>query len=463
MTANPANNNGAAPPPLTHRQQILDYFQSGCKTKDQWRIGTEHEKFLYRLDDGSLLPYRAAEDQPSIERLLKTLADRFAWTAVYEEDNIIAVTKGKYSINLESGGQLELSGAPLADIHHTQRELKLYLDELRNICKEHGVGILGIGYHPVAKMPERPVVPRTRSRILSEQGARYDQRWAMLSCAVQANYDYASEADMIKKLRVGLALQPIIVALFANSPFVEGRDIGYRSYRYHLNTKTHERQQAALMNLVFSEDMSFEAYIDFVMKERLLFVFRDGVYHKAADGCFKDFFERRDIKGLPPGLEPTMQDWLTQMSSIYSDVRLRNYLEMRGADAGGWRQLTALPAVWTGLLYDEDALEQAWQMVRNWSVQEMMAMRFKAAKDGLKARFGLFQHLQPIALKVLSIAYRGLRSRDILTDMGENETIYIDNAMTQAVMAKSKAELMLSELRDQCGNDFTTLIRRHSF
>ena len=290
MTGNPTQTNGSGPELLTARGQIQNYFVSGGKPKDQWKIGTEHEKFIYRLDDGSLLPYRAADDQPSIEKLLKTLADRYAWTPVFEGENIIAVTKGKYSINIESGGQLELSGAPLNDIHHTQRELKHYLDELRILCKEHGAGILGIGYHPTAPLPARPVVPRTRFEALADQGARHDMRWGFLTCSVQANYDYANEADMIKKLRVGLALQPIIVGLFANSPFVEGKDSGYRSYRYQLNTRTHERQQTRFMELAFSDNMSFDAYIDFVMAEPLLFIYRDGVYHTVRDGSFGDFF-----------------------------------------------------------------------------------------------------------------------------------------------------------------------------
>ena len=438
----------------------MAYFEKGYKPYDQWRIGTEHEKFLYRRSDKKLLPYEAPEGEASIRRVLDTLADRYAWTGIMEGDNIIGVTKGKYSINLESGGQLELSGAPLADIHLTTRELNLYLEELRGICREQDVGILGIGYHPTLPMPNGPQIPRTRYEALGSHGDKVDMRWGFLTCAVQANYDIGSEADMVKKLRVSLALQPIITALFASSPFKEGRDTGYVSYRYAQSLKTHFEPQRAFIDMALSNDMSFDRYIDFLFKRPLLFVYRNGQYMPLKNATFGEFMQGK-LSELP-GEKPTIDDWLIHISSVYTDVRLRNYLEMRGADAGKWRMLIALPAVWAGLLYDTDALEAAWQMVRKWGADDLMKLRNQCARTGLKGRFRIWKNLQDTALDVLEIARMGLRNRAIYNEHGEDETVYLDHIFTFAATGKTPAEFMVDDFNQAWGRDLNMLIERNA-
>ncbi len=461
MSGNPQTATSEPSAFLENKADILAYFEKGYKPYDQWRIGTEHEKFLYRRSDKILLPYEAPEGEASIRRVLNTLADRYSWTAIMEGENIIGVTKGKYSINLESGGQLELSGAPVADIHLTARELNLYLAELRAICSEQDVGILGIGYHPTLPLPSRPQVPRTRyEAFYSLGGETMDMRWGYLTCAAQANYDIGSESDMVKKLRVSLALQPIIMALFASSPFKEGRETGYCSYRYAQSLKTHQGPQKDFIEMALSPDMSWAHYIEFLFKRPLHILYKNGVYQPIKNAGFGDFMNG-NLSELP-GERPTMDDFLIHISSIYTDVRLRNYLEMRGSDAGKWRMLIAQPAVWAGLLYDADALEAAWQLVRKWTPENLMRLRAQCAKDGLKGRFRLWKSVQNAALDVLEIARMGLRNRAVYNEYGEDETVYLDHIFTFAATGKTPAEFMVDDFKQAWGRDLNMLIERNA-
>ncbi len=446
---------------IESRDQLTAYFESGCRTPDQWRIGTEHEKFLYRRDTKEPIAYDDA-DKGGIKQLLEILADRHAWTLVKEGDMPIGVTKGKYSINVETGGQIELSGAPLPDIHLAARELHIYLDEVRKICSEFNIGIMGIGLHPKWREDQLKFVERPRyAAMFADPETAEQKRWGLLTCAAQANLDFGSEEDMRNKLRVALALQPIVTAVFANSPFYAGKPAENLSQRYAFIQRAVQTPQIQMIKTAFSRGFGFENYADFVMQQPVRLVVQDGNYFAPKSGTFADFMQGR----LPDaeGLLPTMADFQAHLSTIHTDVRMRNYFEVRGADAGQWRMLIALPALWTGLLYDSVALDQALQLIKGWTPKDMMYLRQGVAKSALKAKFGIFKDVGHIANEMLKIARIGLRNRARKNDFGEDETIYLDRMLAFIATDKSPAEHLLESYHDIWGQDIDRVIDECSF
>jgi len=411
--------------PITSKTQLVEYLASGCKPRDAWRIGTEHEKFAFSLSDLRPLPYDGA---CSIRAMLEGLT-RFGWQAVEENGNVIALTKGGASITLEPGGQFELSGDALDNLHQTCREVHEHLDQVKEVASEIGAGFLGIGFNPKWRREDIPWMPKGRYGIMSAyMPTRGSLGLDMMlrTCTIQVNLDFESEACMVRKFRIGLALQPLVTALFANSPFTEGKPNGFLSYRSHVWTDT-DPDRCGVLPFVFEDGFSFERYVDYMLDVPMYFVYRDGRYIDAAGQSFRDFMAGR----LPalPGVVPTMGDWEDHLTTVFPEVRLKRFLEMRGADGGPWRRICALPALWTGLLYDAGALDAAWDLCKDFTAEEHDYLRREVPRQGLATPFR-GRALAELAREIVAISRAGLTARNRLDDAGTNEAHHL-NTLTR--------------------------------
>lgn len=410
--------------PITDKLQLVGFLAKGMRPKEQWRIGTEHEKFPFLTDTLKPVPY--AGDR-SIRKLLEGLHERFGWIPIMEGDRLIALgdPSGGGSITLEPGGQFELSGAPLETLHDTCEEVHDHLAQVREVGDSLGIGFLGLGVSPKWTLAETPVMPKGRYAIM----AAYMKRKGALgldmmfrSCTVQVNLDFSSEADMVKKMRVSLALQPVITALFANSPFLEGKPNGFKSYRSQIWRDT-DPDRTGMLPFVFEAGMGFERYVDYALEVPMYFVYRDGVYHDVAGESFHAFLQGK----LPQlkGLKPTLKDWSDHLTTIFPEVRLKNYLEMRGADSGPWRRLCALPAIWTGLLYNSNSLDAAWDLVKGWSAHDRQNLRDAVPREALTARVK-GREVRDIARDILAYSRAGLAGRGRKGCKGRDEARFLD-------------------------------------
>jgi glutamate--cysteine ligase len=415
----------SAPPqtagePITDKAQLIASLEAGCKPPEAFRIGTEHEKFAFRRADLKPLTY---EEPGGIGDLLTALQE-FGWAAVYEGENVIALKRDGASITLEPGGQLELSGAPLETIHQTCDEVNTHLAEVKQVGERFDIGMLGIGFQPKWPREAIPWMPKGRYEIMR----RYMPTKGTLgldmmlrTATVQVNLDFASEADMVKKFRVGLALQPIITGLFANSPFTEGKPNGFVSYRSHIWTDT-DPDRTGILPFVFEDGMGFERYVDYVLDVPMYFVYRNGKYHDVAGQSFRDFMEGK-LPGLP-GEVARIGDWDDHITTAFPEVRLKTFLEMRGADSGPWARICALPAIWVGLLYDGGALDAAYDLVKGWTLEDHHHLRAEVPRTGLATEFGRSRVLD-IAREVVAIARSGLKARGRKGAMDDDETGYL--------------------------------------
>ena len=423
--------------PITDHRQLVDVLASGEKPREAWRIGTEHEKFGFRLDD---LRPPTFDGERGIEALLKGLA-RFGWTPFEEHGHVIALTKGLASVTLEPAGQLELSGAPVETLHDTCREVGSHLREVREVADELGLGFLGMGFQPKWRRDEMPWMPKGRYRIMREYMPKVGTLGLDMmtrTCTVQVNLDYASEADMVKKFRVSLALQPVATALFADSPFTDGKPNGYLSYRSHIWTDT-DRDRTGMLDFVFEDGFGYERYVDYLLDVPMYFSYRDGEYIDASGKSFRTFL-RGELDVLPGAL-PTIRDWNDHMTTAFPEVRLKKFLEMRGADGGPWNRLCALPAFWVGLLYDDAALDAAWDLVRDFSMAERNALRDDVPRHALKTPFR-GGTLRDIAIEALKIADAGLRRR--ADSCGVDESGFIAPLLEIAEAGETPAERKLA-------------------
>jgi glutamate--cysteine ligase len=408
--------------PIAGRQQLADYLAAGEKPREAWRIGTEHEKFGFLTD--SLRP-PTFEGERGIKALLETLASRYDWEVSREGENPVALSREGASITLEPAGQLELSGAMLETIHQTCCEVNSHLKDVRSVADELGMGFLGMGFQPKWRRDEMPWMPKGRYKIMREYMPKVGSLGLDMmtrTCTVQVNLDFSSEADMIKKFRTSLALQPIATALFADSPFTEGKPNGYLSYRSHIWTDT-DPQRTGMLDFVFADGFGYERYVDYILDVPMYFSFQDGNYIDLAGQDFKRFMAG-ELPALP-GTRATMKDWADHLTTAFPEVRLKQYLEMRGADGGPWNRLCALPAFWVGLLYDDEALDAAWDLVKDFSPVERHALRDGVPGQALKLPFrgGTVRDLAEEALK---IAGHGLKRRARLNKHGTDESIFLE-------------------------------------
>ncbi|HCS12564.1 MAG: glutamate--cysteine ligase [Zetaproteobacteria bacterium CG06_land_8_20_14_3_00_59_53] len=413
---------------------LLQSFTSGCKPRDDWRLGTEHEKIGFCLDSLRPIPYEGAR---SIHRALELLVTD-GWVLDYEDGNPIALRRGMANITLEPGGQLELSGAPLATVHETCAEVRDHLRLLSHVRQDLRIGFLGLGFQPKWGRDEIPWMPKGRYAVMRRympQVGAHGLDMMLRTATVQVNLDFASETDMVRKMRVGYCLQPLVTALFAASPFSDGEPSGYLSTRAAAWLDT-DRARTGIPAMIFDENFGFERYMHWLLDVPMYFVIRDGKYIDCAGQSFRDFLKGK-LAALPGEL-PTMDDWELHMTTVYPEVRLKRYMEMRGADAGGKPWICALPALWKGLLYDQKALDKVHAMVADWTHAEVLGMRAAVPERGLKTRFRETTLLQ-LAEDVVDIARAGLEHSRQLNAAGQDETIHlapviraVDNNWTQA-------------------------------
>ena len=393
--------------PIEHIDQLAEYLASGCKPVEEWRIGTEHEKFGYDKATLKPLPY---EGPTSIKAMLEGLRDTYGWNPIHEGEHIIGLEMKGANISLEPGGQLELSGAPLATIHQTCDEVNEHLREVQHVANQIGAGFIGLGAAPIWSHDDMPMMPKGRYRLMTDymdKVGTLGKQMMYRTCTVQVNLDFASEADMVKKFRVGLALQPIATALFANSPFLDGKPNGHKSWRSRI-WRDLDPARTGMLPFVFEDGMGFQRYVDYALDVPMYFVYRNGEYLDARGQSFRDFLKGK----LPalPGEIPTLSVWADHLTTIFPEVRIKKFMEMRGADGGPWRRICALPAFWVGLLYDDLALDAAWDLVKGWDAETREALRVSASVDGLQGQVGRL-HIRQLAETVLDISRGGLRRR----------------------------------------------------
>jgi glutamate--cysteine ligase len=446
-------------PPITDKRQLVEYHEAGNKPPSEWRVGTEHEKFVFRRADLKRVPY---EGPDGIGELLQRMT-RFGWEPVLEKGKIIALKNdARCSITLEPGGQFELSGAPLETVHQTCEEVHEHLRQVREVCDELGLGMIGLGFDPVSRRDEVPWMPKGRYRIMRDympKKGRLGLDMMLRTCTVQANLDYRSETDMVRKFRASLALQPLAVALFATSPFVEGRPSGHLSYRSLVWTDT-DPDRCGTLPFVFEDGFGFERYVDYLLDVPMYFVYRDGNYIDASGQSFRAFMAGR----LPalPGELPRIGDWADHMTTAFPEVRLKTYLEMRGADGGPWRRLCALPALWVGLLYDGAALDAACDLVADWTAEEREAMRRDVPRLGLETPHRS-RNLRDIALEVLETAREGLHRRARRDLCGEDETHHLDALFAIAGGGRTPAEELVNDYQTRWNGRIEPLYTEHAY
>jgi glutamate--cysteine ligase len=435
--------------PLERFEDLLPTFSRGEKPRSQWRIGTEHEKFGFYKGTNLPIPYGG---DAGIQALLEGVKAETGWDPILEEGNIIGLKQGMASITLEPGGQFELSGAPLEHLHQTCIEVGGHLRDVRHVADRLGIAFLGLGFQPKTRLDDVPMMPKGRYQIMKRymgEVGRLGRQMMFRSCTVQTNLDFSSEADMVKKLRVSLALQPVATALFANSPFAEGRTNGYLSYRAHVWSDT-DPDRTGMLPFAFEPGMSYARYAQWALDAPMYFVKRGGRYIDVAGRSFRDFMAGR-LSELP-GEKPLQGDWEDHLTTVFPEVRLKSFLEMRGADSGPWSRLCALPALFVGLLYDDAALEAAWELVKDWSAEERESFRRAVPTLGLRAPIH-GRATREVALDVLAIARQGLKSRAMLSASGDDESGFLAELDEIAHTGITPAERLLERYRTEWGGN----------
>lgn len=457
MSTKTVSNSNAAV--VEDRAQLVEYFARGEKPKDRWRIGTEHEKFVYSIKDHHAPSY----DEPGgIHDLLMALTE-FGWKPVEERGKVIALAGPDGTVSLEPAGQFELSGAPLDNLHETCAEAGRHLKQVKAVGDRLGIGFLGLGMWHDKTRAELPIMPKGRYKIMLSHMPRVGNLgldMMLRTCTIQVNLDYASEVDMAKKFRVGLALQPLATALFANSPFTEGKPNGFLSFRSNIWSDT-DPARTGMLPFVFEEGFGYERYTDYALDVPMYFVYRDGEYIDAAGQSFRDF-----LKGELPayrGHKPTIDDWADHLSTAFPEVRMKQFLEMRGADGGRWGRICALPAFWVGLLYDDAALDAAWELVKGWSMEEREALRSAVPKLALDAPLPGGGTLRDIAGEVLDIAASGLNARARINASGDNESGFLDPLREIVRTGKVPAQVLLDRFNGDWGGDITRVYEEAKF
>ncbi len=448
---------GAGERPLT-LEDLTAVLAGGSKPKDQWRIGAEHEKFGFVKADLR----RPSYDEPSGIKAMLTGLQRFGWTPVEEGGHLIALERGGASVSLEPGGQFELSGAPLKDLHEICDETGRHLMEVKMVADEIGVGFLGAGFDPLWARSDVPIMPKGRYEIMRAYMPKVGSLgldMMLRTCTIQANLDYASEADMALKFRTSLALQPIATALFACSPFTEGKPNGFLTARANVWTDT-DPDRTGMLDFVFQDGFGFETYAQYALDTPMYFVKRDGRYIDASGQSFRDFMEGR----LPalPGERPTLKDWGDHLTTLFPEVRLKTYLEMRGADGGPWSRICALPALWAGVLYDDAALNAAWDLVRDWDVEDHERLRRDVTRLGLKAEVA-GRTVRDVAVDMVAIAREGLKARNRLSGGLVDERGHLAELEEIADSGVTPAERLLELYHGRWRGDVTRMYAEFAY
>ena len=447
--------------PIERHEQMAEYLAQGCKSKDDWRIGTEHEKFGYCKDTLKPLPY---DGDRSIKAVLEGLRDRFGWNPILEGGYIIGLEKDGANVSLEPGGALELSGAPLETIHQTCDEVNEHLREVKSIADEIGVGFIGLGAAPHWVHEEMPLMPKGRYKLMDAYMQKVGTMGTSMmrrTCTVQVNLDFGSEADMVQKFRVALALQPVATALFANSPFFEGKLNGHKSWRSRI-WRSLDEDRTGMLPFVFEDGFGFESYVDYALDVPMYFVYRDGKYINALGQSFRDFL-KGELPALP-GEKPTLSDWADHLTTIFPEARLKKFIEMRGADGGPWRRLCALPAFWVGLTYDQSALDAAWDLVKDWDAETRDALRVAASVQALDAKVGNIA-MSDLARETVAIAEAGLKARACAGAGGllQDETHFLNALKDSLDSGEVPADELIRRYNTDWNGDVTRVFSEYSY
>jgi glutamate--cysteine ligase len=423
---------------VENKAQMVEYLEKGNKPAAEWRIGTEHEKFGFRLDDLRPLEYDGPQ---GIAKLFEGM-QRFGWQPILEDGKPIAMAMDGQSITLEPGGQFELSGAPLENLNKTCDEVNTHLRQIKEVAGEMGVGFLGLGFQPKWGIDDIPIMPKGRYKLMRDYmptRGNLGRDMMFRTSTVQVNLDFASEADMVQKYRVALALQPVGTALFANSPFTEGKPNGYLSYRSHIWTDV-DPDRTGQVPFVFEDGFGFERYVDYALDVPMYFVYRDGKYINALGQSFRDFL-KGDLPALP-GEKATMLDWENHLTTLFPEVRLKQFIELRGADGGQWRRLCAMPALWTGVLYDDAACAAAWELCKDWTTEDRAILMAGVAREGIQFDFK-GRKVKDLAADVIEIANDGLKARNRTDSFGDDERHFLSAVKLVIEDGRTPAEELL--------------------
>jgi glutamate--cysteine ligase len=448
--------------PIDSMSQLVESFSVGCKPRSKWRIGTEHEKFAFTVDGHSPVPY---DGPKGIKALLRGMEGLLGWAPIMDAGNIIGLHDpvGGGAISLEPGGQFELSGAPLVTLHQTCKEVHSHLAQVREIAEPLGVGFLGTGVTPTWSLDDIPRMPKSRYAIMTNYMPKVGTLGLDMmyrTTTIQVNLDFSSEADMVRKMRVSLALQPIATAIFANSPFLDHRPNGFLSYRSETWRHT-DPHRSGMIPFVFESGFGFEAYADWALDVPMYFIQRNDAYQDVTGVTFRQFMDGA-LEHRFPGDRANMGDWNNHLSTLFPEVRLKQFLEMRGADGGPWRRICALPAFWVGLLYDDAALEAAWALVRDWSAQECQELRDQVPKTALATRFR-DTDVNTIARKVVEISRDGLKARNHINESGFDESDYLAAVEETVAAGLSPADLMMMRYNGDWAGDIDRIYDDYAY
>jgi len=448
--------------PIEDVGELVAYLAAGNKPLDKWRIGTEHEKFPFYIDGNAPVPYGG---ERGIRALLEGMQRTLGWDPILDDGRVIGLVEptGQGAISLEPGGQFELSGAPLENIHQTCREGNAHLAQLREIAEPLGIRFLGLGGSPKWTLAETPRMPKSRYEIMTRYMPKVGTKGLDMmyrTCTIQVNLDFESEADMRRKMQVSLKLQPLATALFANSPFTDGRPNGLKSWRGEIWTDT-DNQRSGLLPFCFSPGFGFADYVEWALDVPMYFVIRNGSYHDMTHITFRQFMAGAARAEIPDGIA-TIGDWANHLSTLFPDVRLKRFLEMRGADGGPWRRICALPAFWVGLLYDQSALDQAEALTAGWTYEEVLALRAEVPAAGIAATIRNAS-LRDIGREVLAIAREGLRNRARRNRDGYDETNFLSTLDEVVARGTTSAEEMLSAYHTRWGGSIEPAFLEYAY
>lgn len=448
--------------PLTSFHQMVEYLEAGNKPKEDFRIGTEHEKFAFFADDHSPVPY---EGERSISALLNGMADKIGWEPITDAGKIIglAAKSGGGAISLEPGGQFELSGAPLENIHQTCAESNQHLKHLQEVAEPMGIKFVGLGGSPKWTLEETPRMPKSRYDIMTDYMPKVGTQGLDMmyrTCTIQVNLDFSSEVDMRKKMQASMKLQPLSTVLFASSPFTNGKPNGLLSWRGDIWRDT-DNARAGILPCVFEGDFSFENYAEWALDVPMYFVLRDGKYHDVTHVTFRQFRDGA-LKGQIPDPEPTLGDWTNHLSTVFPDVRLKQFIEMRGADGGPWKKICALSAFWVGLLYDEGAMSDALELTKDWTYEDVLGLRDQVPRDGFKCEIA-GRSLLDVAKDVIEISKYGLISRAIQNETGSDESYFLQPLEETVASGKTPAEELLAHYHGEWGGSVDPLFEKYAY
>jgi glutamate--cysteine ligase len=441
---------------------LAGYLASGCKPESEWRIGTEHEKFAFYVDGNRPVPYGGEE---GIRALLVGMQEKLGWDPIIDAGHIIGLVHptGQGAISLEPGGQFELSGAPLENLHQTCREGNAHLAQLREIAEPLGIRFLGLGASPKWTLAETPRMPKSRYDIMTAYMPKVGTQGLDMmyrTCTIQVNLDFSSEIDMRRKMQVSMKLQPLATALFANSPFTDGQPNGLQSWRADIWRDT-DNQRAGILPFVFSDNFGFADYASWALDVPMYFLVRNGRYHDMTHVTFRQFMQGRGTEGIPDP-EPTMGDWTNHLSTLFPDVRLKRFLEMRGADGGPWRRICALPAFWVGLLYDAEALANVEEFTKDWALADIAEMRNAVPRDGLDTVFRN-TNLRETGKEVLGIARTGLLNRNRLNADGFDEAHFLAPLEEVAARGTTSAQEMVDDFHTRWGGSIEPVFLEYAY